>query len=111
MFSKENLKSIDQNYFTVTFAGCFCIALQSKNTHHCWQISHEDYGSFQTCSIYHTHRKGTPPHLHGHGRNLESCIAQIKSHDEYQLKKDAHKRELSRKRRNTFFQNPDHITI
>ncbi len=96
MFSNKEMNRIDRSYFTVRFAGCFCIVLQSKNTGHCWQITHEDYGNFQTCHIFHTHHEGTPMHRHDHGRNLETCMAKIKSHDQYQLQKDARKKHLSR---------------
>ena len=99
MFTRKEIQSIDRAYFTVKFAGCYGITLQSKNTRHCWHITSEDYGRFQTCTIYHTHHEGTPMHRHGHGKNLYSCMAQIKSHDEYQLKKDARKKRIARDRR------------
>lgn len=112
MFSSKEMNSIDRSYFTIRFAGCFCIVLQSKNTGHCWQISHEDYGSFQTCHIYHTHHDGTPMHRHGHGRNLESCIAKIKCHDTYQLQKDARKKQTSHRHfRNQRIQNSNLTSI
>ena len=103
MFTNKDLKSIDREYFTVYHAGCYGVTLQSKNTHHSWYITSEDYGNFVTCTIFHSHGSPqTPMHRHGHGKNLYSCIRQIKSHDEYQLKKDAKKRQYNRNRRRNY---------
>lgn len=99
MFTQKDLQSIDHGYFIVKSAGCYGVTLQSKNTRHCWYITSEDYGRFQTCTIFHTHHENTPMHEHGHGRTLGSCVKQIQSHDEYQLKKDARKRRIARDRR------------
>lgn len=99
MFTRNDIQKIDRAYFTVKFAGCYGVTIQSKNTKHCWYITSEDYGSTSTCTIYHTHHEGTPMHRHGHGRNITSCMSQIKSHDEYQLKKGARKRCIARNHR------------
>ena len=100
MFTQKDFKSIDRDYFTVHHAGCYGVTLQSKNTHHSWYITSEEYGSIKTCTIWHSHHEpDTPMHRHGHGRTLQSCIRQIQSHDEYQLAKDAKKRQLARNRR------------
>jgi len=99
MFTQKDIDRIDRRYFRVIFAGCYGITLQSKNTKHCWYITHEEYGSYSGCKIYHTHHEGTAYHEHGHGRTLKSCIRQIQGHDEYQLTKDARKRQLARDRR------------
>ena len=92
MFTQKDLQSIDRNYFIVKFEGCYGVTLQSKNTKHCWFITSEDYGHFQTCTIFHTHHEGTPMHEHGHGKTLYSCMKKIKDHDVYQIIKDSKKR-------------------
>lgn len=99
MFTQKELSQIDHDYFMVKSAGCYGVTLLSKCTKHCWYITNEDYGSFHTCTIFHTHHEGTSMHEHGHGRNLHSCIRQIQSHDEYQLRKDASRRRRNRYRR------------
>ena len=99
MFTQKDLNRIGRRYSIVKGAGCCGVTLQSKNTRHCWHITSEEYGSTSTCTIYHTHHEGTPMHRHGHGRNITSCMSQIKSHDEYQLKKDARKRYIARDHR------------
>lgn len=99
MFTKKDIECIDLNYFEVLSAGCYSVAIKSRNTGHCWFILHQEYPKFKTCTIYHTHREGTPYHKHGHGRTLESCIHQIQSHDDYQLRKDAMKRRIARDKR------------
>lgn len=100
MITQKELKSIDRNYFTVINAGCYGVTLQSKNTRHTWYIACEDLGYRQSFRIDHSHQGPyTPMHHHGRGRTFYSCISQIKSHDEYQLKKDAKKRQFARDRR------------
>lgn len=99
MFTQKDLKGIDRSYFIVKFAGCYGVTLQSKNTRHCWYIANEDLETYESCKIYHTHHEGTAMHEHGHGRTLQSCIRKIKSHDEYQLAKDARKHRYARDRR------------
>lgn len=98
MFTQKELKHIDKSYFRVLTAGCYGVTLQSRNTRHCWYIASEEHGRYRSCRIYHTHHKGTAMHEHGHGRTLGSCMEQIKSHDVYQLKKDASKRQRIRSR-------------
>ena len=99
MFTQKDLNHIDRSYFRVISAGCYGVALQSKNTRHCWYIANEDLGYLESCRIWHTHHEGTAMHEHGHGRTLQSCIRQIISHDEYQLRKDAKKRRIAKDRR------------
>ena len=99
MFTQKDLKGIDRSYFLVKTEGCYGVTLKSKCTGHCWYIENQDLGYFESCKIYHTHHEGTPMHEHGHGKTLYSCMRKIKSHDEYQLKKDAAKRRIARDRR------------
>jgi len=99
MITQKEINSLDRKYFTVITAGCYGVTLQSKNTKHCWYIACRDLGYMQDFQILHTHHRDTPMHQHGHGRSLASCIRQIQSHDEYQLKKDAAKRRYNRYRR------------
>ncbi|MBR1709449.1 MAG: hypothetical protein IJ719_11570 [Clostridia bacterium] len=99
MITQKELNSIDRSYFTVITEGCYGVTLKSNNTRHCWYIACEDLGYCQSFRILHTHHEGTPMHEHGHGKTLGSCIRQIRSHDEYQLKKNARKRRLARDRR------------
>ena len=99
MITQKEINSIDRSYFTVITAGCFGVTLKSNNTKHCWYIECKDFGKFQSFHIHHTHHEGTPMHYHGHGKTFSSCIKQIRSHDVYQLKKDATKRQIARDRR------------
>ena len=99
MFTRKDLKLIDRGYFRVISAGCFGVTLQSRNILHCWYISSEELGSHRSCKIYHTHHEGTAMHEHGHGRTIDACMEQIRSHDSYQLAKDARKRRAAHSRR------------
>ena len=103
MITQKEIKSIDRSYFTVINAGCYGVTLQSKCTGHSWYIACQDLGYQQSFLIMHSHYEpGTPMHTHGHGRTLRSCIRQIQSHDEYQLKKDAKRRQYNRNRRRDY---------
>ena len=78
MFTKTELASIDKSYFNIFHAGCYGVTLQSKNTGHSWYITSEDYGSFTTHTIWHSHHApNTPMHRHGRGRSLSDCVRQI----------------------------------
>lgn len=85
MFTSKELKAIDSNYFFIIASNGSAVTLQSKNTGHCWHILLEEYRSFRSCRIYHTHRRGTSYHEHGHEATLSKCIRQIQSHDLYWL--------------------------
>lgn len=90
MFSSKDLQSIDRSYFTVTQASKFAVTVQSNNTGHYWHIEPYEYAPGKlTCTIYHNHHRGYDFHVHGHGATLKICLEKIKSHDEYQLRKDA----------------------
>ena len=93
MFTAKELQNIDAGYFSVIASGGCALTLQSKNTGHCWHILLEEYPSFRSCRIYHTHQKGSPYHEHAHGASLYGCLRQIKAHDRYWLGK----RKASRK--------------
>ncbi|CAK7036467.1 MAG: hypothetical protein BACD_00131 [Bacteroides rodentium] len=88
MITQKEINSLDRKYFTVIHAGCYGVTLQSKNTLHSWYIACKDLGYRQSFRIDHSHGGPyTQMHHHGGGKTLQSCIRQIKSHDEYQLKK------------------------
>lgn len=85
MFTKKDIKSIDRNYFTVFFVGCFCIVLQSKNTKHIWSINHEEFGEQKRCVICHKHNEYDAYHFQRYAKNIDCAISKIKEHDFYQL--------------------------
>ena len=85
MFRPKEINAIDQTYFNVIRATCHCVTLQSKNTKHYWHILHQDYSNFKSCKIYHNHHANSCYHEHGHTSTLQKAIAQIKSHDTFQL--------------------------
>lgn len=81
MFTAKELKNIDAGYFSVIASGGCTLTIQSKNTRHCWHILLQEYPHFRSCLIYHTHRRGTPYHEHGHEATLSGCLSQIRNHD------------------------------
>lgn len=92
MFTGKDLSAIDRRYFKVIQATGFSVTIKSKNTGHCWHILIHEYPHCSGCTIMHTHGSPAGWHEHGRGRNLTECIRQIKSHDRYQLAKNAEKR-------------------
>lgn len=105
MFSQKDIKSIDRSYFNVISAGCYCIVLQSKNSKHYWSINHEEYSHFSTCRVCHKHNYSDPFHPHRNRPNLQSALADIRSHDSYQInvrdKEKARRAALRRQRVNS----------
>ena len=98
MFSIQQLNSIDTEYFRIIRINFCSVTIQSRNTGHCWHILEQDYPSFYSCRIYHTHHFGTEYHEHGRGKSLESCIQQIMAHDAWWLEHEErrHRRRILR---------------
>ncbi|WP_044918508.1 hypothetical protein [Enterocloster clostridioformis] len=101
MFTPKELKAIDPVYFSIIASNGSAVTLQSNNTGHCWHILLEEYPHFRSCRIYHTHRRGTPYHEHGHGATLSGCIQKIRSHDTYWLGRERAYRKRRRKHHKT----------
>ena len=84
MFTRKEL-NIDSHYFEIIGCTGFCVTIRSRNTGHYWHIVNADGRNYRSCKIYHRHKSQGEYHLHGHAGTLAKCIADIKSHDIFQL--------------------------
>ena len=86
MFNQKDIRLLNDSYFTRIRTEEYFIEIKSKNTKHCWLIK-KIPGSVH---LYHKH-KITNPYYHKHRTvfNVSSAISEIKSHDEYVIKKSS----------------------
>lgn len=88
MFSKQEFKNIDKNYFNVLCLSAYYVDIKSKNTGHSWSIYSQqlDY-KHRTLVIRHKHRDQDPYHeqLRYHPKNLIDAQEMIKAHDKWHL--------------------------
>ena len=89
MFTKQQIESLDKEYFNILSAFAHIIVLQSRNTGHFWSITGTGYGD--EVKIQHKHNKSSPWHDQAFyikcRHNLEGAIKAIKKHDMYILEK------------------------
>ena len=89
MFSREELKEIDKDYFTVTAAHSFSVTVTSKNTLHEWHILSKEGKGWKSCDVYHRHHHEDPFHFQEHKPTLKEALHSIRQHDEYILEKNS----------------------
>lgn len=89
MFTTEETKNIDNNYFRIIQISSYSVTLQSLNSKHYWYILHEvgTRFNYSTCQIYHKHREQYPWHRHSNKPTLMDSIDMIIDHDNYWMKK------------------------
>lgn len=87
MFDKEQLKTIDPEYFNIITMDDYDVTIQSRNTGHYWYLHSTDVPGDMACIIFHKHKCSHPYHQHGYGNSLRQAIQSIKSHDTWQLKR------------------------
>ena len=87
MFTKEEIASIDKEYFEIIQANGIAIELMSRNTGHFWRVRSEyDYAAKKYhCVIEHRHKRIYPYHYQWEAINLSSAMNKIRRHDRFQL--------------------------
>lgn len=85
MITKKEIQSIDRNYFDVIQATPYIITLRSRNCGHYWALELEEYPSFRHFKVYHKHHQWNEFHRHRDAGNLRRAIADIRSHDAFQM--------------------------
>ncbi len=88
MFSKEELESIDREYFQVINGTSFHIIIKSKNTSHIWDIESQCIiPGKRSLVIHHKHKEEQPFHiqLNFHPKTVEEAQDLIKHHDTWQM--------------------------
>lgn len=86
MFSTEDMKCLDPEYFVILVADPYDVSIMSKNTGHYWYLHNPEYPEEGTTIIFHRHHGGSMPyHLHGRANNLRRAVRSIRSHDRWQM--------------------------
>lgn len=85
MITNKEIQSIDRDYFDVIQATPFIISLRSRNTGHYWTAVVEEYATFRHFKVYHKHNAKDQFHRHRDAGNLHKAIADIQSHDAFQM--------------------------
>ena len=55
MFSNEDLKCLDPEYFSIIIADAYDVTVMSKNTGHYWYLHNPEYPEKRTAIIFHKH--------------------------------------------------------
>ena len=85
MFSTEDLRCLDPDYFVILVVDPYEVTLMSKNTGHYWYLHNPEYPQESSVVCYHKHRYSHPFHLHSKEKSLRQAVKNIKSHDKWQL--------------------------
>ena len=100
MFTKEEIASIDKEYFYILSSNAFQITMQSRNTKHEWHILCREnilHGrTISSCVISHRHNRQSGFHIHGQAASLADAIEMIKKHDSYMMSKGGGNNGVSR---------------
>lgn len=85
LFSTEDLKALDTEYFSIITADNYDVTIMSKNTGHIWYIHNPEYPMEGSCVIFHKHKASHPYHQHGKSNTLRQAVRSIKEHDKWQI--------------------------
>ena len=64
MFSSEDLKCLDPEYFSIIIADAYDVTVMSRNTGHYWYLHNPEYPEKGTVIIFHKHKASHPYHEH-----------------------------------------------
>ena len=85
MFSNEDLKCLDPEYFSIITTDAYDVTIMSRNTGHYWYLHNPEYPEQGTVIIFHKHKASHPYHQHGRANNLRQAVRSIRGHDRWQM--------------------------
>ncbi len=85
MFTQQDYRVIDRNYFNILELSPSYIRFQSKNTRHFWRIFAKGVNRNRRCLIQHSHGAYDGFHNHAEKNSLYGAINDVISHDTFQL--------------------------
>ena len=85
MFSPEDLRSLDRNYFSVIVADEYDVTIMSRNTGHFWYLHNPEYPERGTVILFHRHNGCLPYHFQRRENSLRTAVRYIRKHDRYQM--------------------------
>ena len=63
MFSNEDLKCLDPEYFSIITTDAYDVTIMSRNTGHYWYLHNPEYPERGTVIIFHKHKASHPYRL------------------------------------------------
>ena len=85
MFSNEDLKCLDPEYFNIITTDAYDVTIMSRNTGHYWYLHNPEYPEQGTVIIFHKHKASHPYHQHGRANTLRQAVRSIRGHDRWQM--------------------------
>ena len=85
MFSNEDLKCLDPEYFSIITTDAYDVTIMSRNTGHYWYLHNPEYPEQGTVIIFHKHKASHPYHQHGRADTLRQAVRGIRKHDRWQM--------------------------
>lgn len=82
MFSSEDMKCLDPQYFSIIVTDAYDVTIMSRNTGHYWYLHNPEQG---TVIIFHKHKASHPYHQHGRANTLRQAVRSIRGHDRWQM--------------------------
>ena len=82
MFSNEELRCLDPNYFSIITTDAYDVTIMSRNTGHYWYLHNPEQGMV---IIFHKHKASHPYHQHGKANTLRQAVQSIRRHDRWQM--------------------------
>lgn len=86
MFSKNEQRLIDTDYFEIIRVSDYYIEIKSKNTKHMWIIHKHRFEDDNGIYLYHKHSNKDPYyHFHRSQKTVRACLLDIYGHDRFQM--------------------------
>lgn len=89
MFSSEDLKCLDPEYFSIITTDVYDVTIMSRNTGHYWYLHNPEYPERGTVIIFNSHHSDRSGriryHLHGKANTLRQAVRSIRGHDRWQM--------------------------
>ena len=70
MFSEEDLKCLDSEYFNIIAVDDYDVIVMSRNIGHYWYLHDPESPGEDTVIIFHKHKFSHPYHQHGRANTL-----------------------------------------
>lgn len=89
MFSNNDLKCLDPEYFNIITTDAYDVTIMSRNTGHYWYLHNPEYPEQGMVIIFHSHHADSSGrvkyHLHGRANTLRQAVRSIRGHDRWQM--------------------------
>ena len=80
MFSNDDLKCLDPEYFNIITTDAYDVTIMSRNTGHYWYLHNPEYPKPETVIIFDKHKAFRPYRQHGRADTLRQAVRSIREH-------------------------------